>query len=506
MLSRAWKPALVAAAVSAPSYYLYKSTYGRDDSFEIVVKVAGADGRPERQKMVLPLQSMKQINARLHEHETSRTWSRPGVVWRSTTSFLSSNDPIEDANAAQIVQKDPNSPGDYLFYAVMDGHGGPNTSKLLSHTLISAVARELATLTQPEDASNLAKRAASLIWANKAPIETDPLSISKAMQTAFTRLDDEILKMPVQYLASKMDAASRDKDLVPDLREDEVALLALRTAVSGSCALLTLFDTDKRDLYVACVGDSRAVAGIRESGDVWGVDVLTQDQTGRNPEEVARIKSEHPADEADNLIRNGRVFGGLEPSRAFGDAKYKWPPQLQQILNDTIAPIGTRPNMLRLLQTPPYVIARPAVTHRKLSLPSDPQTGKEMKFVVMATDGLWDMLSSEEVVSLVAGHFAGLQGAVPKAELEKRVPTSISSPTVEGKAKTRRTAEGAWVFMDDNVSTHLIRNAFGGADEEKLRHILSIPSPYSRRYRDDITVTVVWWDGEEGEQSIKSKL
>ncbi|KAL1735885.1 phosphatase 2C-like domain-containing protein [Schizophyllum commune] len=503
MLSRAWKPALAAAAVGVPSYYAYKH-YGRNDTFEIVVRVTGADGKPERQKMVLPLQSMAQINARLHEHETSKTWHRPGVTWKSTTSFLPSNDPIEDANAAQIVQKSAGELGDYVFYAVMDGHGGSNTSKLLSHVLIPTVARELASLTQPEESAGLGKRVASLIW-SKPKLETDPLSISKAIQNAFTRLDDEILKMPVQYLASAMDANSRDKDLIPDLREDQVALLALKTAVSGSCALLTLLDTDKRDLYVACVGDSRAVAGVKEA-DSWGVDVLTQDQTGRNPDEVARIKSEHPAEEADNLVRNGRIFGGLEPSRAFGDAKYKWPRQVQHILSDTIAPVGTRPHMLNLLETPPYVIARPAITHRKLALPADPSTGKEMKFIVMATDGLWDQLSSEEVVSLVAGHFAGLKGAIPKADLEQRIPTTTSSPTVEGKVKTRRTSEGTWAFTDDNVSTHLIRNAFGGADEDKLRHILSIPAPHSRRYRDDITVTVVWWEGEEEAQQVKAKL
>ncbi|KAL1740104.1 phosphatase 2C-like domain-containing protein [Schizophyllum fasciatum] len=494
MLSRAWKPALAAAAVGVPSYYAYKHTYGRNDTFEIVVKVTGADGRPERQKMVLPLQSMAQINARLHEHESSQTWARPGVVWRSTTAFLPSNDPIEDANAAQIVQKNGGTVGDYIFYAVMDGHGGSNTSKLLSHALIPRVARELASLTEGEQNTNWGKRAASLIWSSKPNVDTDPLSMAKAIQTAFTQLDDEILKMPAMYLASVMDAASRDKDLIPDLREDELA-----------CALLTLLDTDKRDLYVACVGDSRAVAGVQESGSAWGVDVLTQDQTGRNPDEVARIKSEHPAEEAENLVRNGRIFGGLEPSRAFGDAKYKWPRQLQQILSDTIAPVGSRPHMLKLLETPPYVIAKPVITHRKLALPADPQTGKGMKFIVMATDGLWDQLSSEEVVSLVAGHFAGLKGAISKADLEQRVPTSTSNATVEGKAKTRRTTEGTWAFTDDNVSTHLIRNAFGGADEEKLRHILSIPAPYSRRYRDDITVTVVWWEGDD-EQAVKAKL
>ncbi len=36
------------------------------------------------------------------------------------------------------------------------------------------------------------------------------------------------------------------------------------------------------------------------------------------------MQAEHPKDEADTVIRNGRVLGGLEPTRAFGDARYKW--------------------------------------------------------------------------------------------------------------------------------------------------------------------------------------
>jgi pyruvate dehydrogenase phosphatase len=42
-----------------------------------------------------------------------------------------------------------------------------------------------------------------------------------------------------------------------------------------------------------------------------------------------RMQSEHPAEEAPYVIQRGRVLGGLEPSRAFGDARYKWPSEMQ---------------------------------------------------------------------------------------------------------------------------------------------------------------------------------
>ena len=52
---------------------------------------------------------------------------------------------------------------------------------------------------------------------------------------------------------------------------------------------MALFDTANRDLYVACTGDSRAVAGVWEPTEgQWRVEVLSEDQTGRNPEEKKR--------------------------------------------------------------------------------------------------------------------------------------------------------------------------------------------------------------------------
>lgn len=57
---------------------------------------------------------------------------------------------------------------------------------------------------------------------------------------------------------------------------------------------MAVFDTAHSNLYVACTGDSRAVAGVWEpSADgkgQWRVEVLSEDQTGRNPSERARLR------------------------------------------------------------------------------------------------------------------------------------------------------------------------------------------------------------------------
>lgn len=147
----------------------------------------------------------------------------------------------------------------------------------------------------------------------------------------------------------------------------------------------------------------------------------------------------------------------VEPLRAFGDARYKWASEtLQQVLPDYFPQRRGTPNAYR---SPPYVTARPVVTAHAIR-PQD-------RFLVIATDGLYDELSNQEVVQIVAGHL-----------------------------NERAQQPEQWCYSEKNVATGLVRNALGGRNEYKIAQLLSIPAPKSRRYRDDITVLVVLF-GEE---------
>ncbi|KAG6817862.1 hypothetical protein H0H87_001694 [Tephrocybe sp. NHM501043] len=532
MIRNAWKPVAAAVTVGGPAYVYWRSKSDHHETFNLPVKVKGADGRPEMSTRAIPLLPMSSLESRIREHATQNTHtSSGGPIWNYATAFLPSNDPIEDANAQQVVQRDasdPSAPGDYLFFTVMDGHGGRDTSQLLSRVLINAVALELSNLIKdPKVQTNtgVLQRVYSLISSpssqpSQGPLDADPQRVSRAIEGAFTKLDTELVNAPIQILANNLNAEARKNKAIPDLSQHPMALPTMLPAISGSCALMAVFDTAHRDLYVACTGDSRAVAGVWEKTadgkGQWRVEVLSEDQTGRNPNELKRLQSEHPKDESDYVVREGRILGGLEPSRAFGDARYKWPRAVQETLSQAFLIGNGRP--LRpppaLFKTPPYVTARPVVTHRKFDFPADPEdpaAGESApRFLVLATDGLWDQLSSEDVVSLVGGHLAGLKGNVPKSELPTLVPTSAGYLGIEGKKQRKEEKAGSWAFTDENVSSHLIRNAFGGGDESRLRQLLSIPPPHSRRYRDDVTVTVVWWqDGKEDAAkitTIKSKL
>ncbi|KAG1873761.1 phosphatase 2C-like domain-containing protein [Suillus subalutaceus] len=531
MLRRVWKPlAATTVLIGTPSYLYY--TFTKQQTFDLAVKVRGADGIPIMANRTFSLLSQNAIKDRLVENASSDSFSRPdSTVWRYATASVAANDPLEDAHADAIIARDPSdpsAPGDWLFFTVMDGHGGPHTSRLLSKTLISAVVLELSSLIHSPDVpkSGLLEKLKLMFRTSSPKFREDPQNperISLAIRNAFTKLDQELINAPLSVLAANLDAESIKKNLLPDLSKHPLALQTMLPAVSGSCALMAVFDTAHRHLYVACSGDSRAVAGIWEENEQgqgsWRVEVLSEDQTGRNPNELKRIQSEHPPDEAGSVIRAGRVLGGLEPSRAFGDARYKWPRDVQDVLNRAFLvgndqPLRPPPSSFK---TPPYVTATPVVTHRDFDFGSvaRPLRSPASRFVVLATDGLWDKLSSEDVVALVGGHLKGLKGVVSKTALPELVPTTSGAPTVEGKDKKRNSSSGSWSFEEENVSSHLIRNAFGGGDAESLRKLMSIPAPIARSYRDDTTVTVIWWeDGQEGNaktvtfssDNIKAKL
>jgi pyruvate dehydrogenase phosphatase len=190
-------------------------------------------------------------------------------------------------------------------------------------------------------------------------------------------------------------------------------------------------------------------------------------------------------------------LGGLEPSRAFGDAYYKWSLKTNQELKKSY--FSRTPSSL--LKTPPYVTAEPIITTTKV----EPEKGD---FVVMATDGLWEMLTNEEVVGLV-GQWLDAEGSANgrnnqsqswlsswfSADKKLPVEQKASSDGTGQRAPIRQQQWGMkaslnerFVVEDKNAATHLVRNALGGNDQDQLSALLTLPSPISRKYRSVIGV------------------
>ncbi|OAL48630.1 phophatase 2C family protein-like protein [Pyrenochaeta sp. DS3sAY3a] len=431
-------------------------------------------------RKVLEMLDPDQATAKLRKNEESWLVGRGQGVVRYDVVQIPSNDPIEDDHAEKIIEV-PSSlaatengakASDWMFWGVFDGHSGWVTSAKLRETLISYVARELNTTYK------------SAVDDPSLHFPT-PEAIDRAIKTGFVRLDNEIVHESVKKVKKAQSKVAAAELLAP--------------ALSGSCALLSFYDSRSKLLRVACTGDSRAVLGRRGPNGKWTATPLSEDQTGGTTSEAERLRKEHPGEP--NVVRNGRILGGLEPSRAFGDAYYKWSLETNKELKKSYFARTPSP----LLKTPPYVTAEPIITTTKV----EPGKGD---FVVMATDGLWEMLTNEEVVGLV-GQWLDTQGS-PSGQgsqtqswlkswwsTQQQLPVE-QSPGDKGEGQRVPIRQEQWgtknlnerfVVEDKNAATHLVRNALGGKDQDQLSALLTLPSPFSRRYRDDLTVEVIFF-------------
>ena len=439
----------------------------------------------DRGRKVLEIMTPEQVNERLRRNEESWDVGRGNGVLRYDVVQIPSNDPIEDDHVEQTIEipsgQDGSSKADWMFWGVFDGHrylnswyskfsltffSGWTTSAKLRQALVTYVAREVNS-SYTSETNNIATEGPS------------DKNIVDAIKRGFINLDNEIVHESIEKVMK-----AKSKSLAAEI---------LAPALSGSCALLSFYDSRSQLLRVACTGDSRAVLGRRGSNGNWSATTLSTDQTGKNPDEVARLRKEHPGE--DYVVANGRVLGSLEPTRAFGDASYKWTAMVQEKVKNFYFGRTASPR----LRSPPYVTAEPVVTTTKIE-------PKNHDFVVMASDGLWEMLTNEEVVGLV-GRWLDEQAAQNKKtssqiakswlpswlSAQKKLPVDHANESTGSggqRVPIRRqqwglkdTMDEQFVIEDNNAATHLVRNALGGKDTDQVCALLTLPSPYSRRYR-----------------------
>lgn len=130
---------------------------------------------------------------------------------------------------------------------------------------------------------------------------------------------------------------------------------------TGNCILIV-----QNHLYCANTGDSRAV--LCRNGVAIA---LSEDHKPTNPQERERIAK------AGGTIQGGRVNGVLSLSRAFGDYAFKDPGVKAEDQLITVVP---------------------DILHVELT-PHD-------EFVIIACDGVWDMMSNESAVEFVRNEVA----------------------------------------------------------------------------------------------------
>lgn len=235
----------------------------------------------------------------------------------SVKEFSYKEDPNYKHRAAmedmgKCLDKYLNNP-DLGLFTLYDGHGGGEIAQYLKSRLPELFAKILSPLN------------------NKFETEDLNYDIENSINMLFNKLDDEIkLTSESEYMGSTavIVLVCKEKDYISPL-------------------------TSRKVVYCANVGDSRCVLVSN-----FGVKRLSYDHKASDIQEINRVNG------SGGLIFNGRVFGQLIITRAFGDHSLKR--------------YG--------------VIATPHISKHFVS--------EKDKYLILASDGVWDVILDEELLKL----------------------------------------------------------------------------------------------------------
>ncbi|CAK0843869.1 unnamed protein product [Prorocentrum cordatum] len=190
--------------------------------------------------------------------------------------------------------------------------------------------------------------------------------------------------------------------------DDEMVRRNIMTSGCTACCCLLQEERHARVIYTAHLGDSRAV--MARGGSATRLTSMT-DHKATDPLEAKRVI------EAGGQIVNDRVNGMLAMTRALGDHILKTP----VLPNDVVSNV-------------------PDITSTDLS-------GQD-SFVILACDGLWDVISDQDAVALVCESLQELRPLLRRLEAEGRCAAEILARMLVEEALVRGSS--------DNVSCVVI--------------------------------------------------
>ncbi|CAM8894996.1 unnamed protein product [Rhodiola kirilowii] len=318
-----------------------------------------------------------------------------GLLWHTDLKPHASGDysiAVVQANSCLEDQSQVFTSPSATYVGVYDGHGGPEASRFVNKHLFP--------------------------YLHKFALEQGGLS-ADVIKKAFGATEDEFVRLVKQAFP-----------VHPQI------------AAVGSCCLVGAISDGT--LYVANLGDSRAVLGRRVGNGKKNAATAERLSTDHNvaEEEVRReVKALDPDDSHIVMLCRGvwRIKGIIQVSRSIGDVYLKKP----EFYRDPVfRQFGSPVPLRRAVMT-----AEPSIIVRKIK-PHD-------LFLIFASDGLWEQLSDEAAVDIVYKS--------PRTGIAKKLVRAA----LQEAAKKR---------------------------EMSYRDIKKIAKGVRRHFHDDITVVVIYLD------------
>ncbi|XP_058786741.1 protein phosphatase 2C 57 [Vicia villosa] len=268
----------------------------------------------------------------------------------------------------------PGSLQGFSFAAVFDGHGGFASVQFLRDELY--------------------KECYEALQGGLLLLGKDFKAVEEAIKQAFAKADTSLLK----WLEMKGE------------EEDE----------SGATATAIFLGDNK--LLISHIGDSSVV--LCRSGKP---ELLTSPHRpyGSNKASLQEIKRIR---EAGGWIVNGRICGDIAVSRAFGDIRFKT--KKNEMLRKGVREgRWTEKFISRVQFNDDLVVARPDIYQVAL--------GSDAEFIVLASDGLWDYMSSSDAVSFV------------REQLRKHGNTQLACESLAQVVLDQRTQDNVSIIIAD---------------------------------------------------------
>lgn len=330
-----------------------------------------------------------------------------GLLWHMDLKPHASGDysiAVVQANSMLEDQGQVFTSPSATYVGVYDGHGGPEASRFITRHLFP--------------------------FLHKFTTEQGGLS-AEVIKKAFDATEEEFLHLVKRSWSARPQIAS-----------------------VGSCCLVGAIAKDV--LYVANLGDSRAVLGRRVSENRKNMLVVAERLSVDHNVGVEEVRKEvealHPDDSHIVVFSRGvwRIKGIIQVSRSIGDVYLKKP----EFSRDH----GFHHFRLPIPLKRAVMTAEPSILIRKLK--------SNDLFLIFASDGLWEQLSDEAAVEIVSQN--------PRSGIAKRLVRAA----LRAAARKR---------------------------EMRYEDIKRIQKGARRHFHDDITVVVIYLDHPLGTSSSRIK-
>ncbi|KAF9036833.1 phosphatase 2C-like domain-containing protein [Panaeolus papilionaceus] len=344
----------------------------------------------------------------------------------------------------------------WAFTGVFDGHLGDVTVEHVAHHLPIIVRDFLREANEATHKGNY-----------------NPSDIGDLFTKAIMAFDDAIAHDVLDLFGGSVDKLDDYTDaeirsIINDQHRGGENWRKARLCMYGTTALVSLVDPDRKDLWIANLGDCQAfmVSPSKDSKE-WKVEVLTTSHNGDNDAELERVRKEHPNEP--ECIVDRRVLGALAPTRCFGDIPFKQPPSFTRRILYNLFPgfHNTSPweEFLVRNQSPPYITAEPEITHRRLDSKSS-QPCHRPRFLILASDGFADLCDGEGQKRIIEGWAKGMDSKNPAESVTDAEPWS----------------------RQDNMALRLLRRAVGGDDRFGVSKVLTLDMEAA--WIDDTSIVV----------------